>query len=63
MPAWIFGILFLGITFYLSKRKTGSESVDRVGHEAHFWGAIFGIVFTGILKPELFSDFITKIIH
>lgn len=63
MPAWIFGILFLGITFYLSKRKTGSETVDRVGHEAHFWGAIFGIVFTGILKPELFPDFITKIIH
>jgi membrane associated rhomboid family serine protease len=63
MPAWMFGILFLGISFYLSKRKTGNESVDRVGHEAHFWGAIFGIVFTGILKPELFPDFITKIIH
>lgn len=49
IPAWAFGILFLGITFYLSRRKTGNESVDKVGHEAHFWGAIFGIVFTGIL--------------
>ena len=63
MPAWVFGILFLGVTFYLSKRKTGSQSVDRIGHDAHFWGAIWGIVFTGLLKPELFTQFISKIIH
>ena len=63
MPAWVFGILFLGVTYYLSKRKTGSQSVDRIGHDAHFWGAIFGIVFTGILKPELVTDFISKIIN
>jgi membrane associated rhomboid family serine protease len=63
MPAWVFGILFLGVTFYLSKRKTGSQSVDRIGHDAHFWGAIWGIVFTGLLKPELFTQFIYKITH
>lgn len=62
MPAWVFGIAYLGISYYLSKRKTGNNSVDNVGHEAHFWGAIYGIVFTGILKPELFSNFITQIL-
>jgi membrane associated rhomboid family serine protease len=63
MPAWVFGVLYLGITFYLSKRTTNISSIDRVGHEAHFWGAIFGILFTGLLKPELFYNFIKNIIR
>jgi hypothetical protein len=24
---------------------------DNIGHNAHFWGAVFGIIFTIILKP------------
>lgn len=62
MPAWVFGIAYLGISFYLSKRNESHDSVDRVGHEAHFWGAIYGILFTGIIKPELFSNFIKQIL-
>lgn len=62
MPAWVFGILYLGISYYLSKRNTKFESVNRIAHDAHFYGALFGIVFTGILKPSLFSDFIFAII-
>lgn len=57
MPAFVFGILYLGISYYLSKRRTGSDSVDRIGHEAHFWGAIFGILFTlvlGMLNQEVY---------
>jgi membrane associated rhomboid family serine protease len=57
MPAFVFGILYLGISYYLSKRRTGSDSVDRIGHEAHFWGAMFGIVFTlvlGMLNQEVY---------
>lgn len=61
MPAWVFGILYLGITFYLSKRKTSISSVDHIGHEAHFWGAIFGMLFTIALKPNLFFNFIQNI--
>ncbi len=57
MPAFVFGILYLGISYYLSKRRTGSDSVDRIGHEAHFWGAMFGILFTlvlGMLNQEVY---------
>jgi membrane associated rhomboid family serine protease len=50
MPAWLLGLLFLIFSFYMSKRKLPN---DRIGHEAHFWGAIFGIVFTFIIKPSL----------
>lgn len=61
MPTWLFGIVYLGISYYLSKRRTGNESVDRVGHEAHFWGAIFGVLFTltlGLLNKEIYFELI-----
>ncbi|MES2764012.1 MAG: rhomboid family intramembrane serine protease [Bacteroidota bacterium] len=57
MPAWVFGVLYLAISYYLSKRNTGNESVDRIGHEAHFWGAIFGVLFTltlGLLNHDVY---------
>ncbi len=56
IPAYLFGIIILGIEHYLSKRgNTG------IAHDAHFWGAIFGAVFTVALKPSLAIDFIHKI--
>jgi membrane associated rhomboid family serine protease len=55
IPAWVFGIVFLAYSFYMNKRN-----MDNIGHGAHAWGAIFGFVFTGILKPELFLDFIRQ---
>jgi membrane associated rhomboid family serine protease len=58
MPAWILGLLFLIFSFYMSKRKLPN---DRIGHEAHFWGAIFGIVFTFIIKPSLLLAYIDLI--
>ncbi len=50
MPAWLLGILFLGFSFFMSKKRMPN---DRIGHEAHFWGGIFGIVFTIIIKHAL----------
>lgn len=63
MPAWVFGIVYLGISYYLSKRNTGHDSVDRIGHEAHFWGAMFGVVFTlilGLLNQEVYFNLINQ---
>jgi membrane associated rhomboid family serine protease len=56
LPAYLFGIIFLGIEYYLGKRGNSN-----IGHDAHFWGAIYGIVLTFILKPSLFFSFITQI--
>ena len=63
MPAWVFGVLYLGISYYLSKRRTGNNSVDNIGHEAHFWGAIYGIVFTlilGLLNQDVYLELIKR---
>ncbi len=58
IPAFIFGGLYLILSAYMSKKN-----VDNIGHDAHFWGAIFGFVFTIILKPQLFIRFIDLIIN
>ncbi|MBC7722870.1 MAG: rhomboid family intramembrane serine protease [Pedobacter sp.] len=48
-PAIIFGVIYLGISAYLSKR--GSSHIN---HSAHFWGAVYGIVFL-IITSYFFS--------
>ncbi len=56
IPSVIFGILYLIYSAYMAKR-----SRDNIGHDAHFWGAIFGVVYTIILKPKLLLLFFEQI--
>ncbi|MCK5823447.1 MAG: rhomboid family intramembrane serine protease [Bacteroidales bacterium] len=56
IPGIIFALLYLGYSYYMSKKN-----VDDVGHDAHFWGAVFGLIFPIILKPELFHVFINNL--
>jgi membrane associated rhomboid family serine protease len=63
IPAWVFGILYLAYSFFKSRQKQNEQSFDNIGHDAHFWGAIFGFVFTGALKPQLFISFFNQITH
>lgn len=53
IPSIVFGILYLVYSAYMAR-----NAKDNIGHSAHFWGAIFGAVFTIILKPRLFLDLI-----
>ncbi len=50
-PAFIFGIIYLGVTAYLSKRSNSS-----INHSAHLWGSLYGIVFLSITCIA-FTDF------
>lgn len=56
LPSWLFGILYLVYSVYMGRKGT-----DNIGHNAHFWGAIFGIVFMAITAPQLFTTFFSKI--
>ncbi|MCX6182667.1 MAG: rhomboid family intramembrane serine protease [Bacteroidetes bacterium] len=49
----IFGVVYLILSYYMAKRGR-----DNIGHDAHFWGSVFGFIFPIIMKPELFSRFI-----
>lgn len=56
IPAFVFGILYLVYSAYMAKRGR-----DNIGHDVHFWGAIFGFVFTLILNPGFFMHFLQQI--
>lgn len=56
IPAFVFGILYLIYSYYMSKRGK-----DNINHDAHFYGAVFGIFFTLVVDPELFSTFFEQI--
>lgn len=58
IPSIVFGILYLVLSAYMSK-----NSRDNIGHDAHFWGSVFGFIFPIIMKPELFSRFINSVQH
>lgn len=58
IPAFLYGLLYLVYSQYMSK-KGG----DNIGHDAHFYGAVFGFVFTGLLNPALFSSFVRQILN
>jgi membrane associated rhomboid family serine protease len=52
IPAFIFGILFLGISFYFDKKGGGGN----FNHSAHYWGALAGVVLM-IIFSYTFSGF------
>lgn len=51
IPGFLFGFLYLVISFFLSK-KGGSV----INHNAHIWGAIFGMLFL-IVFSKIFSGY------
>lgn len=57
LPAILFGIAYLVYSFIMARKGEGP-----IGHDTHFWGGIFGIVFTIALKPVLFLIFVKQII-
>ncbi len=57
-PAIIAGVLYLVYSSYAAKKGT-----DKIDHVAHFAGAVFGLIFTVILKPELFTNFLNKLVN
>jgi membrane associated rhomboid family serine protease len=55
IPGIVFGILYLWYSHYM-----GKKNIDNIGHDAHFWGAVFGFIFPIILNPPLIANFINK---
>lgn len=52
LPAWLFGVLYLVYSYAMDKRGG-----DQVAHDAHFYGAVFGVLFTFALHPPILLDF------
>ncbi len=56
IPGIILAPAYLYYSYYMSKKN-----VDNIGHNAHFYGAIFGFIFPLILKPQLFNWFLSHL--
>lgn len=56
IPGFIFGGLYLAYSYYESRRGMGA-----VNHDAHFYGALFGILFMIAIYPAVLPRFIDQI--
>lgn len=57
-PAAFFGTAYLLYSYLMARKGEGP-----IGHDTHFWGGVFGIVFTVALKPALLLSFVQQIIQ
>jgi len=57
IPGIVFGLLYLGYSHYMS-RKPGHGNIN---HDAHFYGAVYGLVFPLLLELDLINTFLEQI--
>jgi membrane associated rhomboid family serine protease len=58
VPAVIYAVLYVVYSIYMDSRSSGN-----VNHSAHLWGAAFGVSFTLLMNPHLFSLFLATLAH
>ncbi|MDP1841846.1 MAG: rhomboid family intramembrane serine protease [Sediminibacterium sp.] len=63
IPGFIFGPLYLGISYYLANKGQGN-----INHSAHIWGALYGVIFllitsTFLSKFNLIESFINEVLN
>lgn len=58
IPGFIFGILFLIYSYYQGRKMS-----DNINHDAHFYGAVFGIIFAIVIEPGVIVNFFDQILN
>lgn len=58
IPGFILGPLFLIYSYYQSKRMA-----DNINHDAHFYGALFGVAFSLFVDPQVLGRFIEQVLN
>jgi membrane associated rhomboid family serine protease len=58
VPAIVFAVLYIGYSIYMDQR-----AADNINHGAHLWGAAYGVAFTLLVEPRLFSLFLGQLAH
>jgi len=56
VPGIVFGVIYLAYCQYMAK-QTG----DNINHNAHFYGAIYGLIFPMLLEPSLLHLFLSQL--
>lgn len=50
VPGYLFAPLYLLYCWYMAKRN-----MDNIGHTAHFWGAVYGLMFPIVCQPGIIA--------
>ncbi len=58
IPAFIFAFLYVGYSIWMDRRGR-----DNVNHSAHLWGAAYGVLFTLLMEPRVFTHFMQTLLH
>ncbi len=56
IPGYVFAPLYLLYCWWMAKRGT-----DNIGHTAHFWGAVYGLLFPLACNPAIFGHFLAQL--
>ena len=61
LPAILLGVAYLFYSSYMERRGN-----DNIGHNAHFWGAVYGAIFTfvavTVVRPDFPAQFLAKLL-
>jgi membrane associated rhomboid family serine protease len=58
VPGIIAAVAYLIYSAYMSR-----HGKTNVNHDAHFWGAVFGFIFTLLLAPDHGENFLHELLH
>ena len=58
MPAIMFAVLYVAYEFWLER-----QGADNVNHNAHLWGAAYGVLFTILMEPRVLGVFFSQLVH
>ena len=56
VPGYIFAPLYLLYCWFMARRN-----MDNIGHTAHFWGAVYGLLFPIVCHPSAFTHFLNQL--
>jgi membrane associated rhomboid family serine protease len=56
LPSIVWAIGYLAYSHYMAQRGG-----DNINHSAHFYGAVFGLIYTLALRPSFAVDFVHKL--
>lgn len=52
-----------GVLYMVYEEWASRNSNDNIGHDAHMFGAIAGMVVTVVLEPQVYKNFIFQLLH
>ncbi|MBZ4677068.1 MAG: rhomboid family intrarane serine protease [Anaerophaga sp.] len=57
IPGIIFGVLYIIYSKYMA-----GKNIDNIGHDAHYYGALYGLVFPLLYEPRLAIHFFNQLL-